>query len=110
MVTYIVNETWTHWAGNLNFLLGLCYELTKIGCVRTIHPTTGHIGAILLKIASHQSIKSFVACSMLHKSGLIAKTVSTILSLTVEMRLMFSVSAVLVLTIFVKSVKWIMLK
>lgn len=47
----------------------------------------------------------FMPCSMLNKSSLVTETITTVLTNTVKMSLVLSIAAMIVMTIFIESVK-----
>lgn len=62
-----------------------------------------HVGSKLLKVAAHQLVKSFMACSMLNKARLITKAIVAIIPQTMKVALVVPVAARREPTIFVKA-------
>lgn len=79
-------------------------KLTQIRGIRAIRSTASDVSPVLLKIATHQRIESFVSRCMLNESRFIAKTIPAILPLTMEVRLVFPVPAMLILAVLVKPI------
>jgi hypothetical protein len=87
---------------NIKSLRKGTFLLTQIGSVGTVGPPARHVGAVLLEVSTHQSVESLVARGVLDEPRLVAEAVPAILPLAVEVRLVLSVAAVLVLAVLVE--------
>lgn len=71
--------------------------------VRALRSSARYIRSVLLKVAAHQGVQSFVASSVLYEAGFVAERVSAVLTHAVEVRLVLPVAAVGIPAVFVEA-------
>lgn len=82
-----------------------CFVLHRAegGSVGALDPSAGNVGSVLLEIATHQGVQTFVSSRVLDETCFVAEGVAAVLAHTVEMSLVFPVPAVGVPAVLVES-------